>query len=425
MPSEKGAWAVLSQDPNELKDKTIVGKFIDGGKNVLLLDLVRYGGRFRSNNLSQDGYRATYCLISNVTFPTLSKTTLFSALKIDLTGYEGWLRLGSINSVRTESSISVQYNKSDTVICQMDEGSLSIVYDILGPMMGSHQDDRLSLNEKAFLVFRPQVPITLDEMRRQFRSLEDLFIILTDSDYCFLWPRVELEVDGVVYAFEWYLYRNIGAEKPPDRHGLLTNFLRIRESFGQIVSNWLRKREQYGPGFYLYIGVRRNRQLYTEHFFVNLIWGLEALHRRSTIGFTDAVIKERVARIIEGVKDRNDKKWLKKKLKFAHEPNLADRLYEVINGGPIVIERERLLIFVNRCAEVRNDISHFGEQRSKGSRVEYMQEVYEKARALSVLYHAIILGEIGIDQEIINEWLYRRSNGAATLVGAGQLNGTA
>jgi HEPN superfamily Apea-like protein len=111
-------------------------------------------------------------------------------------------------------------------------------------------------------------------------------------------------------------------------------------------------------------------------------------------------------------------------LKFAHEPNLANRLYDVINGGPITIERKSLLIFVNRCAEIRNDISHFGEQRSQGSREGYMQEVYQKARALSVLYHAIILDEIGIDREIINEWIYGRSNGAATLVGAGLPNGS-
>lgn len=391
MPSDEGAWAVLSRDPNELKDKSIEGKFIDGGKSVLLLDLMRHGGSFRSNNLSQDGYRSTCCLISDVMFPTINKETLFRTLKIDLSGYEGWLRLGSVKSTRTESTISIQYNENDAVNFQMDEGALSIVYDILGPIMGYHQDDQLSLKEKAFLVFRPQAPMTLDKMRQQFRSLEDLFIILTDSDYCFLWPSVQLETGGAVYEFQWYSFRNIGAVKPPDRHGSLTNFVRIRDSFGQIVSNWLRKREQYGPGFYLYLGVRRNRQLYTEHFFVNLIWGLEALHRKSMIGFADAVIEKRVARIIEGVENIDDKKWLKKKLKFAHEPNLADRLSTVINGGPIKIERKCLLIFVNRCAEIRNDISHFGEQRSKGSREEYMQEVYQKARALSILCHAIIL----------------------------------
>ena len=173
MPSDKGASAGLSQDQNELKDKTIEGKLIDGGKCVLLLGLTRHGGSFRSNNLSQDGYRSTCCLISNVMFPALNKATLFRTLKIDLAGYEGWLRLGSIKSTRTESSISVQYNESNSVNFQMDEGALSIVYDILGPITGYHQDDHLSLKEKAFLVFRPQAPMTLDKMRQLFRSLEE------------------------------------------------------------------------------------------------------------------------------------------------------------------------------------------------------------------------------------------------------------
>lgn len=422
MPSEKGAWAVLSLDPTELKGKAIEGKFIESGKHVLLLDLVRHGVRFRTNNLSQDGYRATHCLVSAEIFAAMSEDTLFNSLKIDLAGYEGWLRLGSINWVRTESTISVEYNKGNSVSFEIDEGVLSIVYEILGPMLGSHRDDHLSLNEKAFLVFRPKAPTPLGGMRRQFRTFEDLFIILTNSDYCFSWPTVEMDVDGKTLTFDWYSYRSVSPSGPPAWHECLTNFIQLRNVFGSIASNWLKKREKYGPGFYLYLGIRRNRRLYTEHLFVNLIWGLEALHRKSSTNVTHASTEARIARIMEWVKDNSDKEWLKNKLKYAHEPNLASRLYDVLSGAPVEIKAKNLRRFVDRCATIRNRISHFGEQKSGESYEEFIEEVAQKAGALSILYHAIILNEIGIDRDVTSEWIYRRSEGAAKLIAAGLLD---
>ncbi|MDA9393123.1 hypothetical protein WN73_21680 [Bradyrhizobium sp. CCBAU 45394] len=53
----------------------------------------------------------------------------------------------------------------------------------------------------------------------------------------------------------------------------------MRDAFGDIWSNWKQKREEFGPGFYLYLGTRRGLSLYPEHRFVNLIWGIEAFHR--------------------------------------------------------------------------------------------------------------------------------------------------
>ena len=273
LPSDKGQWAVLSQDPRELKGKLIEGILIGTRKRVLLIDLIRHGGIFRTNSLSQDGFRSTHCLVSDSSFPPISDDVLFSAVEIDLTGYEAWLRLGSINSVRTESSISVEYRKSDPITFEFEDGQVSIDYKLLGPIIGSHRGDSLSLNEKASLVYRPKTSMSLEGMRRQLRSLEDLLIILTNSDYCLPWPpKITLALPLKDLTFEWYLYRIRSSADPPHWHDCLTNFVQIREIFGTIVSAWIKKREQFGPGFYLYLAVRRNWRLYTEHLFVNLIW---------------------------------------------------------------------------------------------------------------------------------------------------------
>jgi hypothetical protein len=52
-----------------------------------------------------------------------------------------------------------------------------------------------------------------------------------------------------------------------------------------------------------------------------------------------------------------------------------------------------------------------------------MRDVSKKNEALSIIYHMIILHEIGIDENMIREWLYTRSFSAKPyLVEAGLLD---
>ena len=53
--------------------------------------------------------------------------------------------------------------------------------------------------------------------------------------------------------------------------------------FGAIWSRWKAMRDEFGPGFYLYLGLRRGMAMYIEHRFVNLIWGLEAFTARRAV----------------------------------------------------------------------------------------------------------------------------------------------
>jgi hypothetical protein len=103
----------------------------------------------------------------------------------------------------------------------------------------------------------------------------------------------------------------------------------------------MKKRERLGPGFYLYLGTRRGVELYIENRFVTLITGLEALHRRIRIDDGGRGVKERVARIVACVDDTKDKKWLTKRLKNAHEPNLEERLFDLFTSVDLHIERQK------------------------------------------------------------------------------------
>ena len=411
LTSEKGPMAVVSRDRSELKGKHIEGLLIASDKRVLLADLARHGGHFRTNNLCQDGYRSMHCLVGYSKFPPIRDDTLFSTLEIDLTGFEEWLRIGSIETVTADATLSIEIRQKDPDVYKFDEGQISVKYEFPRPYLDRFTDYKLSLTETAILTYAPKTPLTLEGWKQQLRSFENLFIVLTNSEYNFLWPTITLNADGKLINFEWYSFRKRSLEKSPKYYECVTNFIRLKEGFGEIVSTWMKKSERFGPGFYLYFALRRGVKFYPEHRFVNLIWGLEALHRKkypkTAATKAEVELKAKVLRIVEQIGIPKDRRWLKNKLKTAHEPSLEQRIIDVVSDVLIKVKSKNFSAFCKRCADLRNEISHFGAQKHGVKYEDFIQEVINKSEALSVIYHMVILNEIGVEQTIINDWLYQ------------------
>jgi len=144
----------------------------------------------------------------------------------------------------------------------------------------------------------------------------------------------------------------------------------------------------------------------SENRFVTLIWGIEAFHRTKHHDSSSDKIKSKVCRIIEQVRDSKDKSWLKGMLKHAHEPRLEQRIFDVLTAIPINIDSTKIREFADECAERRNEMSHFGAQRDGRHYTDVIRDLEKKSAALSILYHMLILHEIGIDEKILNWWIY-------------------
>ena len=390
LPNNEGPFGVISRNPKVLKGRLIEGLLSTSGKHILLIELQRYRGSFSSNNLSHGGYRSTHCLVGYLYFPELGERSLFTSLEVDLTGFEEWLWLNSIETAATENSVSVEYRKPVSMVYVVDEGTITIEYDIAGAGTGRWSDHSLSLTEKAVLIYTSKTNLTLEQMQIKFRTLEDLFIIITNSDYHLSWPKIALQVGEEVIWFKWYSFRKKTYAEAPRAHECLISFTKLTNNFGNVVSMWMKKRERLGPGFYLYLGTRRGVELYIENRFVTLITGLEALHRRTRIDEEGRKIKERIARIVACVNDTKDKIWLAKRLKNAHEPNLEQRLFDLFTSVDLGIETTALRAFAAHCAKIRNDLSHFGEQRSGSDYSTFIRGVANKNEAVSIIYHMII-----------------------------------
>ncbi|MBG0794294.1 hypothetical protein IYY11_13095 [Methylocystis sp. H62] len=426
---ENGIKLFLGQDDAWLDGKQIQGILKGTNNHVLLSELSRYGGRYGSG-LSYENYFAAECLLSDLLTRPF-KHLAFKEFEINLEGFEGWLRLGSIKIIRNKSSLSVRHQVPKQVNYTLEGGAkLKIKFGILAPIQGSHKDNKLELQESATLVYSQRTTMVLNDVKRIFNSLDDLFTLLTDSEYPLAWPSVLLKIKSMPYPikFKFYFVRivdNSDPPSPPESHTCPTNFLQLRDRFGEIVSRWLSKKEKIGSGFYLYTGLRRGMRLYTEHQFVSLVWGLESFHRSTE--FTRAPLKkleDKIARILQQITCRRDREWAKRQLRA--EPSLEARLFEVLSTVKIDMSPDKLRIFCCECAKRRNDLSHFGAPQDQDvSPPSFYEDLQKKIGALSILYHLLILTEIGIEEDSVRSWVnqgfrsYRIKN---TLIEAGLLH---
>lgn len=140
---------------------------------------------------------------------------------------------------------------------------------------------------------------------------------------------------------------------------------------------------------------------------MNLIWGIEAFHRKRHAVSESATLAAKISRIVEQITEPKDKKWLKGILRYSHEPALEIRIFDAFKSLPINLDAARLRAFSKSCAELRNDISHFGGPRPGTKYQDFVRDLDRRSSALSVLYHTLLLQEVGVDEKILNWWTYK------------------
>ncbi|WP_034161433.1 HEPN domain-containing protein [Sphingomonas sp. ERG5] len=401
MPGDRHPFEALA-DSGQSVAKNVQG-LLTNGKHVLLLNLLRRGGTVRTHNVSQERYLARQCLVSEGAFKGDGRTPLsFSALTVDLAGFEDWLRLGSIEVNRHRNKLIAKYRAEKDRHYAVPFGRISIEYDLSGPFPGRSRQHELKLVECARTKIILNERASVEGCQDFYQRVEELLILLTSSDHNLDWPTVVPR--GHKQHAKLYFMRYRSGAKAPAAHECLISFPGIADSFGDLFATLVEKREQYGPGLYLYLATRRGMTMLVEHRFVNLIWGLEAFDRsgRGKAQATQA-FADKIARIISLIPEGKDRKWLSKHLEKAAEPSLGDRLYSIFSALPLPFDLAALKAFCEECRARRNDISHFGGQRQRDERYsDIMLDLNRKSDALAALYHLHLLIVIGVDKELVD-----------------------
>jgi len=400
MPSERHPFENLL-DGGKPAGRNIQGLLTDSG-HVLLLNAFRNGAAVRTHNVSKERYFVQQCLVSDQRFRRDGNAPIrFRTVEVDLSGFKDWLWLRSIQVKRQRNKLVADYKAEKDRRFTLPFGTLSIEYDLTGPQFGRSRHNEIRLVESAAIVITTRKAMSLSDAQDYHKNVEELLILLTSSNHNFDWPT--LIPWGSKHRAKLYFSRYRSDAEPPAAHDCLINFSRIAASFGDIFKAFIEERERYGPGIYLYLGTRRGLEMFVEHRFVNLIWGLEALdrHGRGAVQ-PPAALEAKISRILSAVAPK-DRRWLQGKLKNAAEPNLSERLYSIFSFLPLPFDQDALQRFCVECQARRNDISHFGGLRSKDQRYgDFMQDLDRKSNALSALYHLHLLTIIGVDKEQID-----------------------
>lgn len=377
-------------------DFVVAGILFETNERIRLYDVMPNGGHWSTNGPRSENLSPLMCLVGTPG-PALDVNPLqIKSFSFPLAGYEDWLRLGNVVTQTTETGFTLSYSRPKNLAYQLSDGALEIIFDCDVERSGFRYSPP-RLEEYVYLKYAPIVACSVNRAAEISRFFDDLFLLLTNIDDHLQWPEINASNDQ---RFKLYYYRVPQARKSDSPHlDLWTTFPSIKEQLGSLVDEWLKKREELGAAFYMYTGTRRASSIYSEHKFMSFVQGLESLHRQTTVA--DNNLDERIGRILAQVQDSKDKRWLKGLLKNAHEPRLEQRSFEVLSKLPIAFLEKELRQFTKRCADRRNDISHFAGTRSGAQQREFYDELQLLTQPLDYLYHAVILQEIGLSEEVL------------------------
>jgi ApeA N-terminal domain 1 len=408
----------LPFDPNQvdLNGRCLAGRITEDGTRVYLRSVSLRDHEQNNRTIMSEQYRAQFCLVGFGLARSEAESFRFSAQYISLKGLEEWKRgdaievnLSEVEGLALTQEVRYVIERDSSLI---DGGTLLVRSDVhRSPMFPIPAKSReVTFLQEDWLDYSPTVPATPEEMSQEFSNLEEFLAILTGVYYHLDWPILISGEGANASSYTLYFWRNFDNSPSLELRDIWTIYPQIREHFGSLYSSWKKKRPEYGPGFYLYLGTLRSSAMYAEHRFVNLIWGLESLHRRrNSEPKPSSPISGRIETILQCVRENIDRKtesWLRGKLKFAAEPTLEARIFDVFSSLPLGLEKTKLRGFAKRCADRRNEISHFGGSKPGEGYDNFLKDLIQLSNAISYLYHAALLNEIGLKETILRACFY-------------------
>src|ERR1700694_1837974 len=97
----------------------------------------------------------------------------------------------------------------------------------------------------------------------------------------------------------------------------------------------------------------------------------------------------KLEKIVSQIADEKDKTWVTNRLAYTTLPNLENRIFEAGNAQWLGFVKRRLRAFAEDCAKLRNDLAHYGGNRSKTTGYsKFVTSVMKKNNALGPLCHA-------------------------------------
>lgn len=346
----------------------------------------------------------------------------FSAVNFSIEGLDEWLhtRGGIVNPEFQDNqfqSISITYSPPEAIIVQRlsEDMKLSFRFGFTIPLGFGIKETKIT--QKAFIRLESEELRPLDDFLEVVNRLHRFL--------CFAIGKTMPVTSVTGYSRE--VTQKTGQDEKEreipidvfydglpisddhskiEHHNMLFTYRDIKDRFDATINRWLTNYKEFEPAFDLFFSFQFKAYLYLEGQFLSLAQSIEAFHRMRYNGLTmpKNEFEARRKSIIDNVPDDADKVWLKKKLCFANELTLRQRLEEMFEPFLNIYGKEKVPDLVSKIVEARNLLTHAG---SKTENIDPI-ELHALCEELDTLLQLHFLDMIGMDLAFIEKLVENR-----------------
>ncbi len=390
------------------KTASIIGLLKKTNRSIYLHNAQRINPVHKTHNLDTEDYRASHCLVSYRSAPTL-KSALHKLCKSKsyLGNYEEWLFRPAIEIEENNDLYIAKFTKAPSCVYNIDGYRCIINYEIIGPWPGI-ASKKISIQQSSNVEFISSANFEIEKAAKLHRDFHDFLILLTNQQAEFEWPILSDENGDIMCTL--YYYNLNDYKKEFEYFRIWISFPDIQAEFGNALNKWFRLCNPPNPAIYQYLATRRGLFSYSENKFMMLIGGMESFHRHFFKTDSNNPLQTKAEKVIDIINSSSQansslKRWVASKMKHAHELSLEQRIREILETVPVQLSCKEIVRFSKICADARNDLAHFGKLIRSIEENEIYQKMFDLSQALDYIYHILILLEIGFSAKRIETML--------------------
>jgi hypothetical protein len=395
----------------------ILGK-TTGGEDITIVDCMRSNASLSFGGTLTETYEGISLLVGQ----RFTGDIEFSGLKIKSELINAWAERSATTIDSTlfdkESSEPVQAEAGDvteikaeipeSITAQLDGINVEIVNEI---STNINRRGGGTITDETIFKITSNEAISLDDLTNYSKNIED-FVSLALGKECLVEELVGIGTDERPDTEILYVIQ--GSKKDTQIHPYKTNFILpdVVDGFEEVMENWFNLVDEFSQPINLYFSTRYNDRMYVNNEFFSLIQSIEVYHRLSDQFDGSYLTEEEYEKYkseLEGTIKAEFDEGFSSHLKngtfeYANEYSLAKRITNLIRDIDHILEDLpwNYENQVRAMVDARNDLTH------KGDAGVSTGQLHEFTLILRSLFEALILLDIGIDQDQIRERLGKR-----------------
>ncbi|RNC98250.1 HEPN domain-containing protein [Lysinibacillus halotolerans] len=359
---------------------------------------------------------------------------LISEVYFSVTNLERWAFQNNVEvkSHDDYTRYSITTNKSDEILHKNEEFEFKIsIYTYAGDY--SYSTSSVSIKTYVRLELKFTKPTHLERIHSIIYQIRDFISLCTNLrtyiDYITAKPHYtnpdELQIPIKIYGNAIEFGDNKNIEELQNYH-VYISLDNIKKDFNLCMKNWFEKNEKLRPVIDLYLSINYHRTSLERHF-LNLVQALEAYHRltRKNHVLPKEEHERKIQSIITNAPEQYQN-WIKEKLNFSNEPSLHERLEELLTpkGKTEAHEIKYHHLFrlgkkdkvkiIRDIKNTRNYNTHFDERLKRKSLKG--EELYQLILLLKLMIEYYLLMELEIDEDIVLDLSWRKSEKLSTRI---------